>query len=186
MKMLEGAGHGLQHGLGRFRAALPVGLLLIMPLLLFNLPCGAASGVWTNRLGGSWTNAANWSPNVIASGAGNIADFSQLTLSGAPTVTLDGAQTIGNLIFGDQGNLYGWTLNTGSGGPLALAVSSGSPTITVNNQTASIGLVLDGANGMTKAGAGTLVLNNANTYTGGTTISNGTLLLMSPERANIF
>ena len=135
----------------------------------------AASGVWTNLLGGSWATSANWTNSVMASGSGNTADFSQLTLGAAPTVTLDGAQTIGSLIFGDLGNTYGWTLNTGSGGPLTLAVSSGSPTITVNGQTNTIGLVLAGAQGLTKAGAGMLVVTNVNTYAGPTTINAGAL-----------
>ena len=133
----------------------------------------AASGTWTNLAGGSWTNNANWGGGVIATGNGNTANFSTLTLGTAPMVTLDGAQTIGNLSFGDVGNTYGWTLNTGSAGPLTLAVSSGSPVITVSNQATTIGLVLAGTAGLIKQGAGTLVLTNANTYTGTTLVSNG-------------
>ena len=133
------------------------------------------SGVWTNLVGGSWANSANWGAGAIANGTDSIANFSQLNLSAAPTVTLNGAQSIGSLIFGDKGNTYGWTLNTGSGGPLTLAVSSGSPIITVNGQTTTVGLVLDGTQGLTKDGAGTLVLTNANTFTGGLTVSNGTV-----------
>ena len=87
-------------------------------------------------------------------------------------MTLDGAQTIGNLRFGDAGNAYGWTLNTGSAGPLTLA---GTPVIIVSNQTTTIGLVLAGTVGLGKGGPGTLVLTGANTYTGTTTITNGTV-----------
>ena len=137
----------------------------------------AQNGTWTNLAGGSWATTANWSGATIATGSGSTANFSTLTLTAAPTVTLDGARTIGNLTFGDVGNLYGWTLNTGSAGPLTLAVSSGSPTITVNGQTNTIGLVLAGTAGLTTAGAGTLSLTGVNTYTGPTTISAGTLSL---------
>ena len=70
----------------------------------------AQNGTWTNLAGGSWTNAANWSGGVIATGATNTADFSTLTLSAPPVVTLDGARANGNLIFGDAGNTYGWSL----------------------------------------------------------------------------
>ena len=151
-------------------------LLLASALLAGVLPMNpahAASGIWTNLNGGSWAAAANWTNGVVASGSGNTADFSELTLSAAPTVTLDGAQTIGNLILGDMGNTYGWTLNTGSGGPLTLAASSGSPAITVNGQTTTLGLGLAGTQGLTKAGNGTLVLSANNTYTGGTLINGG-------------
>jgi autotransporter-associated beta strand protein len=138
-----------------------------------------ASAVWTNLAGSSWTMTNNWSPNVAAGGIDATANFSTLTLTNAATVTLDGARPIGNLVFGDVGNTYGWTLSTGSAGPLTLAVSSGSPTITVNNQTNTLGVVLAGTNGLTKAGAGTLTLSGAslNTYTGTTTVAAGTLIV---------
>jgi len=153
--------------------------LQIRPLLTISLLAGvlqvynaqAQSGSWSNTQGGSWATAANWSGNVIATGSGNTANFGTLTLSAAPTVTLDGGRTIGNLVFGDLGNTYGWTLNTGSGGVLTLA---GTPTITVNGQTSTIGLMLGGT-GFTKTGAGTLTLTGAESYVGNTTISAGTL-----------
>jgi autotransporter-associated beta strand protein len=143
-------------------------------MLHVNSACGQ-SGTWTNLLGGSWAAAANWSGGTVAAGSDNTADFSTLTLSAAPTVTLDGARTLGNLIFGDLGKTYGWTLNTGSGGPLTLVVSSGSPTLTVNGQTTTIGLVLAGTQGLTKAGSGTLVLSGNNTYTNPTVVNQGSI-----------
>lgn len=140
-------------------------------------PVSGATGTWINAAGGSWPNPANWSGGTIPGAADDTADFSTLSLGSAPVVTLDGATTVGNLVFGDVGNSYGWTLVPGSGDPLTLAVSSGSPTITVNNQTNKIGLVLDGTQGLTKAGNGTLVLSGANTFLGPTFINGGTLQL---------
>jgi autotransporter-associated beta strand protein len=135
----------------------------------------AQSGTWVNTAGGSWTNVNNWSGGVIAAGAGNTANFSTLVLPAGVTNTLDGAQTIGNLVFGDVGNAFGWTLNAGAGGPLTLAVASGSPVINVSNQTALIGVQLAGTNGLTKTGAGTLILGTSNSFSGGTFISAGTV-----------
>jgi autotransporter-associated beta strand protein len=135
----------------------------------------ATNGTWSNTAGGSWATSGNWSGSTIADGTDGTADFSTLTLGSAPTVTLDGARTIGNLIFGDVGNTYGWTLSTGGGDPLTLAVSSGSPTITANGPINTIGLVLAGTQGFTKAGSGTLALSVSNSYTGGTTINAGTV-----------
>ncbi len=135
---------------------------------------------WTNAAGGSWTTATNWQNTTIANGAGVAADFSMLPLTAAATVTLDGARTVGDLLFGDTSNAYGWTLNTGSAGPLTLSTTTGTPTIAVTNQTATIGATLAGSQGLTKTGNGTLILSAGNTYSGSTTVSGGTLVLNSP------
>jgi autotransporter-associated beta strand protein len=135
----------------------------------------AASGTWTNLNGGSWTNSNNWSGGTIADAAGNTADFSTLSLTADATVTLDAPQTIGSLVFGDATPDHNWFLNSGSGGVLTLAVSSGTPVITVNNQVATFGVVLAGTQGFTKAGSGKLTLTNTNMFTGKVSITNGTM-----------
>lgn len=135
----------------------------------------ATNGTWTNPSGGSWVNTANWSGGVIADGTDALADFSTLDLTAGATVTLDGARTNGSLTFGDTTPSHNWTLNTGSGGPLTLAVSSGAPAITVNNQSATLGVTLAGTQGLNKLGTGTLALTGANTYSGTTIITNGVL-----------
>ncbi len=139
------------------------------------LATNTPSGVWTNTAGGSWTNAANWSGGIIATGVGATADFSTLNLTADATVTLDGARTIGNLAFGDITPSNNWILSTGSGGPLTLSVTSGTPTVTVNNQTTTINAVVAGNQGFGKSGLGTLTLGGNNTYTGAITVSQGTL-----------
>ena len=133
----------------------------------------AASGTWTNSNGGSWTNTANWLSSVVADAAGNTAFFSTLDLAADTTVTLDAARTIGTLRFADTNPDHNWVLNTGAAGTLTLATS---PTINVINQTATVGAVLAGTGGMSKIGRGTLVLTNANTYTGATTVGWGSRL----------
>ncbi len=135
----------------------------------------ASVPTWTNAMGGSWPVASNWSSNTVATGTGTTADFSRLDLAANRTVTLDGNRTIGNLRFGDYLATYGWTLAPGSSGTLTLATSSGTPTITVNNSSATIQTVLAGTGGLSKAGAGNLVLAAANTYTGGTSLTAGQL-----------
>ncbi|MCW1923866.1 autotransporter-associated beta strand repeat-containing protein [Luteolibacter arcticus] len=134
-------------------------------------------GAWTNANGGSWTVPTNWNGSIIAKGADKSANFANLNLTSNATVTLDGARTIGNLSFGDTTTSHDWILNTGSGGPLTLDVTGGSPLVTVNNRSTTIGAVIAGNDGLTKAGAGTLNLGGANTYSGGTTVSGGTLTL---------
>jgi len=66
------------------------------------------------------------------------------------------------------------SLNLGTGN-VALSVT---PTITVSGNTLTLGGVISGAFGITKAGSGgTLVLGGNNTFTGAVTVSGGTLVL---------
>jgi autotransporter-associated beta strand protein len=137
-----------------------------------------ATPTWLNTAGGSWTNTANWSNNVVASGTGVTADFAQLTLTSNTTLTLDGARTIGALVFDDQSpSKYGWTLNTGSAGSLTLAVSTNTPVLS-NNVPVTIASTVAGTQGLTKTGNGTLTLSGTPSFTGGTTINNGRLVLL--------
>ena len=80
---------------------------------------------WINTAGGSWPTTSNWYGGVVGTGTGVTADFSRLNLTANATVTLDAATTIGNLKFGDTTPSNGWTLSTGTAGPLTLAVSAG-------------------------------------------------------------
>ena len=142
------------------------------------------NGTFTSLAGGSWPTTGNWSGGVFANGIGKTADFSTLNLTADATVTLDGARTIGNLTFGDTTASHNWILNTGTAGPLTLDVSTGAPLVTVNNQTATIGAIVTGSKGLTKAGSGILVLNGANTYTGVTTVNAGTLVIGNNTELN--
>ena len=88
----------------------------------------------------------------------------------AGTVSLGGAITAHNLTF----NTTGYTV--GGAGANTLTLAGAIPTISMaSGISATITRVIGGVGGLTKAGAGTLILTAANTYTGGTTISAGTL-----------
>ncbi len=137
-----------------------------------------ATPVWVATSSGNWSDTFNWSNMVVAAGADVTADFSKVALGDDCQVSLDGAYTIGHMTFDDRNaTKHNWSLAPAAGKPLALAVSSGSPTITVANGVASaIGAMFVGTNGMTKAGAGTLSLTGSNAYTGDFVASAGTTI----------
>ncbi len=181
------------------------------PLAYPNCLAAQTNGTWNVTTSGGtagtnlWGTAGNWLGSTIATGTGATADFSQLTLAGNESVHLDSARPIGNLIFGDQANTHNWTLdNNGSpGNLLALAVTSGSPLITVKNGTAIINAILAGSSGLTASSGSELPLNgllfyinngaslsildasptlvlappSPENYTGVTSVASGTLLL---------
>ncbi len=154
------------------------GALLGSNLLLFNVQqAAAADGSWNVDDNGSWSEAAKWSPD-IADGAGSTATFANDQTLDA-TITLDSARTIGNLVFGDAdtGTPASWTIS----GANVLTLAGTTPTITVGtlgvDKSVTISSVIAGTSGLTKAGAGSLFLTAANTYTGTTVVDAGTLTI---------
>ena len=136
-------------------------------------PQVAGNGIWTSPVGGNWGTATNWTGSSIASGSGNSAVFSTVSLPTNLTVTLDSARTISGLIFGDPTATYNWTL----AGTNVLTLGSG-PVINVENQSATISTPLAGTAGLGKFGLGALTLGGAtNTFTGGTAVNAGSLAL---------
>ena len=131
------------------------------------------SGSWAVDASGDWNNPVNWSGGLIATGVDLTATFA-IDVTASRHVNNNSPRSIGNLVFNDA--------NPGSGGawfvtnsPLTLQVSSGTPAISVSNVTATINSVLEGTQGLTASGNGTLVLGGANTFSGPTTISAGAL-----------
>ena len=123
-------------------------------------PGGGGTGTW-NTTTPLWFNGATFQ-------TWNNAALDNAVFGGtAGTVTLGVAITAHNLTFNTSG--YTVTGNT-------LTLGGVSPTIgVVSGGNATVGSVMAGTAGLTQAGPGTLILTGANTYTGGTTISAGTL-----------
>jgi YVTN family beta-propeller protein/autotransporter-associated beta strand protein len=125
-----------------------------------------------------WTNSGNWTAGIVADGLGSTANFTTISLPADIVVTLDGARTIGNLSFDDQNTAkHNWSINAGSGGGLTLAGTT--PTVTVLSATTAVNAPITGTAGLTKSGQGKLMLGGVNSYTGKTTVSAGTLGLIS-------
>lgn len=141
----------------------------------------AADGTWNLNGSDTWStaNTTPWLNSIVASGIDSSAYFNALNITSDATVTLSENLAIGNLYFGDTSGAQTWTLARSSTFVLTLQRSSGSPTITVDNSTATISAVLAGTEGFTKAGSGRLVLSGSNTLTGGIIVNAGTLDIRS-------
>jgi fibronectin-binding autotransporter adhesin len=124
--------------------------------------------VWTGARGGAWdTSTFNWQVT-----SGNLT---------TPTQYINTAGKADNVVFDDTPMLAGGSGNT------SIAIQSGgvAPTsVTFNNGNASYTLTdSDGSNGIggsatvLVAGSGTVNFSGSNSYTGGTTISSGTLIV---------
>ena len=143
---------------------------------------GAAVSAGSFYNGGSstWSStSANFSTSAALGGSltQDSASTTALTFGGtAGTVTVSGTVTVPA---GMNFSTSGYTL---SGGTINLSgTSAAANTLTIDggSSTASISSVLTGTNGLTKAGTGTLNLSGANTYSGTTAVSAGTLQLGS-------
>ena len=128
------------------------------------------TGTW-NAANTNWTGAPG-NANINDQWRSSVGVFAGT----AGTVTIAGTQAFDTLQF----STTGYVLNAGAGGQLQLAGLSGTGTINTDNgvvTTLNTPLVNGSSQSLTKVGGGTLILTAANSYSGGTTISGGTLQL---------
>jgi fibronectin-binding autotransporter adhesin len=136
----------------------------------FALPAQAATVTWSGSNTATWSTAStNWNGSSVltpwdsTNGPNDIAAFTTSTTSAAPSIS--GTVYANGITFSSTGSVSGGTLD----------LAGVSPTVTVNSTGGTISSVLAGSAGLTKAGAGVLTLTGSEIYTGGTTISAGTL-----------
>lgn len=133
---------------------------------------GGGDGIWSNTAS-TWTDAQG-SITAPMNPQPGFAIFGGTS----GTVTVDGTAgavgVTGMQFLSDGYRVTGDALNLASSGdPVIIRVGDG--TSTGRSYVATIDSVLTGTQGFTKADAGTLVLNGANTFSGGITINGGTL-----------
>lgn len=125
------------------------------------------SGNWDFSTSNFSYNTTNYTQTKFVSGS--TAAFGRSGSSnGAGTVTVSGTQSIGGLLF-DTVPSGNYTITGGN-----LSCIYPSCTIT-NNVDSAIASTIIGNAGWTKSGVGILTLAATNTYSGGTTVSGGTL-----------
>lgn len=113
----------------------------------FLVPAGVCRAeTWTNLVAGdasgSWNTTGNWNPNTVPNGVGASALFNTLNLGANSTVSLATPVTAGALSFGDTTPSHDWLV---SGSAITNAVSSGYPTVTVDNRQVTFNNSLFGA-----------------------------------------
>lgn len=128
------------------------------------------AGVWS-AAGNTWTNQhGTLTPGVLDS----TADFAIFAGTGGAVTVDAGGVTAKGLQFLSSGySLNGGQISLDSGVAGQTYISTGGSASSGHNVT--INSVITGANGIHKLDAGTLILTATNTYTGGTTVSGGTL-----------
>nr|WP_197489618.1 autotransporter-associated beta strand repeat-containing protein [Martelella sp. AD-3] len=134
------------------------------------------SGTWDAATTMSWADSSGQPPLLWSE-----ADIAVFTQTGG-TVTVDSTAPIS--INGMQFTVTGYELRgTDATSTLTLDATPGAVSISVSGtatDNAKVGVILgDGGNAvpLSKTGTGTLILTAANTYSGGTTVSEGTLQL---------
>ncbi|MGI9177574.1 MAG: beta strand repeat-containing protein, partial [Pirellulales bacterium] len=158
-----------------------------------NLNAGTDLRYSTGNSTGAGT--VNLTSGAITGGAGSVVDLNRSVADGANNVfNLDGGTlTIGQVITTNDGSTAAFNFN---GGTLKAAGSNTSfLTLGGASQTANVlagGAVIDtngsavtiaqplldaGGGGLTKTGAGILTLTGANTYSGPTTVTSGSLMV---------
>ena len=135
--------------------------------LVANGSVEGGSGTW----GSGTTNWTDVNGTTNQAWTNNFAVFQ----GAAGTVTVNGAQTITGMQFVTDG----YSLQNGTAGSLNLVNGSmGNASVRVDpNATATLGVALNGTGTLGKYDSGTLVLNAANGYTGGTALNGGKIVV---------
>jgi fibronectin-binding autotransporter adhesin len=112
-------------------------------------------------------------------GTGNIAGSALLTKSGSSSLTLDnsgGNNNISTVVI-NGGTLQLGAGDAGNGGLSGINITNNGALVVDRADDLTLSSAISGSGTVSQIGGGTLVLSGANTYSGATTVTNGTLEL---------
>ena len=133
-------------------------------------------GLVFNRLGSLILNGG-----TLTSVSGATGGYQTYSFGSNAVVTVGGTSASTIATFGANNGIH---LNTNTEFNVANATGDAAADLTVAAPLIDRNLSEGGAGGLTKSGPGTLVLSGANTYTGNTTVTEGTLTLTSACLSN--
>ncbi len=188
-------------GLARNPFANPVSLTLALVATLGSSASQAAPITWNGNTNGDWGLNTNWSTFTVPTAADDVTILGPLNVAGPLNIDIATPSASNTIIFTDTSPVS--LSNTLSGVDQTLAITAGITTgtgaVAIGSATANQGINLSlaaanawnvGSGGLTihnsisgtafgisKSGAGTLTLAGANSYTGPTGLSAGTLVL---------
>jgi autotransporter-associated beta strand protein len=125
------------------------------------------SPTWTGAVSTSWSNGNNWTTGAEPNSSLDVVFDTPIPATG-PAIALSSSEAAKTLTFNDSYTLTGGSLGVAGGN---VSVASG--------KTATINSPVSGSAGLSKNGAGTLVLAGTNTYSGGSAVYAGTLRVAS-------
>ena len=133
----------------------------------------------------TWASGSNTTVTTSSAIASGTTNSLRMNAAVPATLTLSGTSGIGSggiLVTANVGN----NLSQINGGTLLTNNSPGVLYVIQNNtaNSLSIGSVLAGTGGLTKSGAGNLLLSGNNRYTGNTSVLSGTLALSGTNYGN--
>ncbi len=133
------------------------------------------ANTWVQTAGGaqSWTTAVNWADGIVPNPTSGVTmDFSSVDILANTVLNLGANRSASVWKFGDSTGAQTWTVSSGN----TLTLAGTTPGIDVQSGIVTqLDCDVAGSSGLAKTSAGRLVLAGNNTYTGGTTISSGTL-----------
>lgn len=135
------------------------------------------SGASANTFSGT-TTVKNTSTLILNKSANTAAIAGFLTVDSGAIARTDAANQLNNQLVTANGTLNLNNNNQSAALAGSGSVSLGSATLTINNTASdTFSGTISGTGSIIKSGAGTEILSGANTYTGGTTVSVGKLLV---------
>jgi autotransporter-associated beta strand protein len=145
----------------------------------FNQSIGSLAGAGSVTLGTGTLTTGN--DNTSTTFAGIISGDGGLTKVGNGTLILTGENT-----FSGVATILGGALqlgNDGTGGSIDVNVDDGGTFTFDHSNTVTFHGVISGPGGLAQIGTGTTILTANNTFSGGTTIEDGTLVVGTPNAA---